>query len=287
MESRKNHVIVTAKELFQARGFNESSIKDIIQLCGISKGTFYNYFSSKNGFMIEYLKAAQQEEYERRNSLLEGNQTKDKDIFIQQILVRMEIGSEYTLRPIYEYAFHSKDKALKHFIDNRLISELGWMAKRLIDLYGEKIIPYATDGAVILHGLLQHMLYVWVTLTKEAPNKTLLAQYIMRRLDDMMANLAGTKDFFFRDVQLWAEEEDHPAATRALLIKELTACHQNLNEGDAELQQHISFMAEEMTLHEPRLHVLRSCLDASIALAGNEDVKKALQNMHPLLDTLK
>ena len=52
MNDRKQHVINKAHQLFIDKGFQATSIQDILDYSGISKGTFYNYFSSKNELLI-------------------------------------------------------------------------------------------------------------------------------------------------------------------------------------------------------------------------------------------
>src|SRR5690625_4216287 len=107
MEMRKRNVILTAKELYAKKGFQASSIQDIIDACNISKGTFYNYFASKNEFIIAYLNIAREEEFKRRSAMVNSGNQSNKNIFMKQVLVRIDIMSEFTLRPIYEATFHS------------------------------------------------------------------------------------------------------------------------------------------------------------------------------------
>ncbi|WP_442956966.1 TetR/AcrR family transcriptional regulator [Planococcus sp. MB-3u-03] len=45
----KQQIINAAHRLFIQKGYNASSIQDILDEAGISKGTFYNYFTSKSG----------------------------------------------------------------------------------------------------------------------------------------------------------------------------------------------------------------------------------------------
>lgn len=56
MNNRKMHVIQKAHQLFLEKGFQATSIQDILDYSGISKGTFYNYFSSKNELLISIFK---------------------------------------------------------------------------------------------------------------------------------------------------------------------------------------------------------------------------------------
>src|SRR5699024_8600266 len=113
MNEKKNHVIQVAKELFAEKGVSDYSVQDIIDKSGISKGTFYNYFSAKNTFYIAYLHAAKKDEEKRRAALIAGESASDKDVFAKQILTRVQINREYTLLPIFEIAFYSNDQALK------------------------------------------------------------------------------------------------------------------------------------------------------------------------------
>ena len=46
-ELRKDSILKTAEKLFFERGFDETSIQDILDVLSISKGGFYHYFESK------------------------------------------------------------------------------------------------------------------------------------------------------------------------------------------------------------------------------------------------
>lgn len=44
---RKNEILDAAQELFYSRGYEQTAVNSIIEKVGISKGTFYHYFQSK------------------------------------------------------------------------------------------------------------------------------------------------------------------------------------------------------------------------------------------------
>ena len=46
-EIRKNEILDAARKFFFQKGFNQTSVQDIINELGIAKGTFYHYFTSK------------------------------------------------------------------------------------------------------------------------------------------------------------------------------------------------------------------------------------------------
>lgn len=60
----RERIIDTAWKLFHEKGFSETTINDIIHEAGISKGTFYYYFRSKDN-MLDTLSVVLDTEYEK------------------------------------------------------------------------------------------------------------------------------------------------------------------------------------------------------------------------------
>src|SRR6185312_3572892 len=106
MNDRKRQVLLTAQRLFVEKGFSATSIQDILDESRISKGTFYNYFTSKNECLMAMLENARDEATVRRQELLIGRDISDKGILAEQILVRMRVNREQNLIPIFEAVFH-------------------------------------------------------------------------------------------------------------------------------------------------------------------------------------
>lgn len=55
MKSSKELIIDTAIEFFTTKGFDATSVHEICQAAGVSKGTFYYYFESKNALFQHLL----------------------------------------------------------------------------------------------------------------------------------------------------------------------------------------------------------------------------------------
>ncbi|MBA7572828.1 HTH-type transcriptional regulator BetI [subsurface metagenome] len=53
---RKNELLDTAQELFFAQGYEQTTVETIIQKVGVSKGTFYYYFKSKEDLLDKLVK---------------------------------------------------------------------------------------------------------------------------------------------------------------------------------------------------------------------------------------
>ncbi|AIQ52845.1 TetR/AcrR family transcriptional regulator [Paenibacillus sp. FSL R7-0331] len=46
-QERKNEILTVAMELFNSKGYEDTSVSEIVRKVGVSQGTFYNYFQSK------------------------------------------------------------------------------------------------------------------------------------------------------------------------------------------------------------------------------------------------
>jgi TetR/AcrR family transcriptional repressor of nem operon len=54
-QSTRDLLLEAGKEIFLARGYNNSGIEAIVQAVGVPKGSFYHYFGSKEAFGVEVL----------------------------------------------------------------------------------------------------------------------------------------------------------------------------------------------------------------------------------------
>src|SRR5690625_416306 len=180
MNYRKQEVILAAKRLFMEKGFTATSIQDILDSSDISKGTFYNYFTSKNECLIAILEYGHDEVLIRRRELLSGENPTDKSILIKQISTRFLVTDEHNLLPILQTVFYSDDPELKALVRNQHLEDLSWLSHRLIDIYSTDIKPYASDCAVMIHGIMQHMIHAWQASHKEVIDIEELITYTIR-----------------------------------------------------------------------------------------------------------
>jgi len=158
MNDRKQHVIDAARQLFIDKGFQATSIQDILNYSGISKGTFYNYFSSKNELLIALFKMIYKKIDHERNELLIGEDPANIDIFIKQVELQLKTNRANKLLFLFEEVLVSNDEELKQFIRNGQIRNLQWVYNRFIDIFGEGKKPYLLDCAIMFLGILLHNL---------------------------------------------------------------------------------------------------------------------------------
>lgn len=54
-EETKNRILISAQKLFHKKGFEGTSIREIVEDAGCAKGTFYLYFETKMDLLIYFL----------------------------------------------------------------------------------------------------------------------------------------------------------------------------------------------------------------------------------------
>ena len=62
-EERISQIVTAAEDVFTKKGFNEARMDDIAEETGLSKGTLYNYFKSKDDLIIAILDRIFQREF--------------------------------------------------------------------------------------------------------------------------------------------------------------------------------------------------------------------------------
>lgn len=154
--------------MFSENGFAQTSIQDILDEAQIAKGTFYNYFASKNECLIAILETVNEKAERRRIELAQGENKADENVLVSQIAVRLDMNRYHNLLAIFGSVACSDDNDLKAFFKKNQTKELNWIAKRLVDVFGEEEARHAVDHAVMLTGCI-HRSYVfgiWVRIQK-------------------------------------------------------------------------------------------------------------------------
>ncbi|MBW3113650.1 TetR/AcrR family transcriptional regulator [Bacillus sp. MCCB 382] len=144
---KRNAILESAVDLFAQHGYNQTSMQQIADSVGISKGSLYTIFQSKEDLIISIYEHYQQLVFERAFVVgLEGNLPPLKR-FAKQFQVQFEGILEYKsymkMHMRGETAKNSeKLAAMEHRMRGRLFS---WLESNLLEVYGEGITPYKWD----------------------------------------------------------------------------------------------------------------------------------------------
>ena len=289
MKNRKHQVLLTAQKLFIEKGFAATSVQDIINESKISKGTFYNYFSSKNECIISIIENAKEETDLKRREILIHQDLSNKGILIQQLIIRMEVYKERNLVPIFLVIFHSQDSELRDIIKKNHYEEVKWLAKRIVDVFGGKSRKSSVDSAVLLLGMIQQMQHPWTIRSKEVSSIELV-KYVMNRLDSLMPDLIESEEVMI-DSFVFNHFYDEVKITKDHVIQ-LIQSFKATNRKELKIQEVelIDFIIDELKNDSPRKFLLETVVNSFSNImydtAQTQEIKEISSNIWQVIDSL-
>ncbi|WP_347551181.1 TetR/AcrR family transcriptional regulator [Pseudalkalibacillus hwajinpoensis] len=272
MHDRKQHVIKMAHELFIDRGFQGTSIQDILDYSGISKGTFYNYFSSKNELLIALFKALYESMENSRDELLIGQDPSNLAIFIKQIEFQMNTNKKNKLVTLFEEVFVSNDEDLKQFLKDGQKRMLQWVFNRFLELFGEEKRPYLLDASIMFLGILHHNVKYYSVSNGSSADIYPVVRYSVERMVKIVedASASGVQLNKPEQMENWFPEGMRSDQTfQANLLKTIGSLKDKLQpkENYSESIERLDFVQDEL-LHSKKS---RKFLIESVLCSLRED----------------
>ncbi|MDR7236811.1 TetR/AcrR family transcriptional regulator [Neobacillus drentensis] len=301
MYNRKQNVIKMAHQLFIEKGYQATSIQDILDYSGISKGTFYNYFSSKNELLIGIYKTIYKQLEKDRNDLLIGRNPADIDIFIKQLELQMISNRKNKLIALYEEVLASNDADLKQYVQNARLKSLHWYFNRFIDIFGEEKKPYLLDCAIMFQGIIQHNLQYNRMANESGEKISRVVGYSVARLVKLVEEVAESGNQLHEPnlIEKWlpsCRKNDNGFKNQLLQLtgairKAVTKNLQDESEKEKHLEL-VDFIQEEL-LHRntPRKYLIESALStlkaSSIWKIDNSQLETLIEDYFKQLEEIE
>ena len=165
-EERKDQIMNAAEEVFSQKGFNDARMDDIAEETGLSKGTLYLYYKSKDDLIIAILERLFQREFKAFGKLDLASMSARDAIWVFVETTTKDIKLMMRLLPItYEFmglAFRNKlvQKTFKTYL-NYYMDLLIPVIQHGIDS-GEFSPGNAKEIAIAMGAVLEGTLLLWV-----------------------------------------------------------------------------------------------------------------------------
>ncbi|NYF25258.1 TetR/AcrR family transcriptional regulator [Sporosarcina sp. JAI121] len=190
MSDKKILIIEKASELFAKNGFDATSIQEITDACGISKGSFYLSFKSKESLLFSIFEYFSTKLIDRIGSIHQmdiGPRERFEQFFVIQF---EEIArySDFILMQMREQTNPINEEMMGIMNDMRRKTYEA-QESLLLELYGEDIIEHMTDLIVILGGITKGYIEI-IVFNKNSLNYVALAHYIVERIDSIVNGLS-------------------------------------------------------------------------------------------------
>ena len=274
MNKRKRHVADVALTLFIERGVQQTSIQEIIERANISKGTFYNYFASKTECIAAVLELLRYEAREYRLALEVGKDATDKELLIEQISVLIHTNEKRNLHVLFEGLLHSNEPELKNLVLQHRLIELRWIQERLQEVYPFSYEDQTYEAAVLVHGMIHHMLFV-LRVTNSAYTLKELVSTMFQYVEILLPNITTC---FINTSYLSVLEQ---TITRPVVMKEdlLQLVDDLLKQSlTLEQQQLLEAVQQEFLRETIRVTVLRALLPALSSSFSQTELERRVQH---------
>lgn len=164
-DQRKSQILNAAEDVFTKKGFDEARMNDIAEKTGLSKGTLYLYFKSKDDLIVAILDRIFQNEFRQLENMQQTEASASEAIWKLTDTIARDIVRLLRLIPIvYGFlalAFRNKyvQRALKDYI-NRYLNILIPIIQRGIDS-GEFRQVDAREVAIAASAIIEGTILLW------------------------------------------------------------------------------------------------------------------------------
>lgn len=264
MKDRKQVVIESTIQLFTEKGYQHTSVQDILDRANISKGTFYNYFSSKNECLKAVLEQNRRERDVLKEEILVGQKMNDVEILVDQLMASLRIKEKYNLMPLFREISFLHDEELQKILADHRFHEITWLKNRLYDIYGEDGKPYYYECAVIFFGTFQYLSFYWNLATNTTIDIKKVICRSLRYVENFLPEMIACGEVFLdpKDMYLIESEFETKMVTKDMILEKLGKFDKNMS--TVELPQQsielTSLLLEEMGRQKPRISVLEIML---------------------------
>ena len=188
MNERKISLIESGMKLFAEKGYHNTSVQEIVTEAGISKGSFYLYFKSKEEFITKSFHYFHTELTKRIKKVIAENHP-PQDSLAKQITV------------VTEYIFTYKNYIIMHLREDITIGQnteelfkrirlenFEWLRENIKNIYGDKINPYLIDSIIQMEGLM-NAYFQWIVFDYLQVDQTKIGAFLVERLDDTVQGM--------------------------------------------------------------------------------------------------
>ncbi|WP_042347448.1 TetR/AcrR family transcriptional regulator [Bacillus massiliigorillae] len=259
MQTKKDIIIDCAQQLFLEKGYFTTSVQEIIEASGISKGTFYNYFHSKSDLVLALLHHIKGKIKLEREIIQQKGCVNNKEILIEQIATKMKLHKKKRVFSLYEALVLEDNQSLKKFIWEDHVNEVLWLSERMMQVYGNEIRDHAYDLATSFLGSLHHQLRVADMIRLEDVKLYNFINYNLSCIEYCLPHIIEHKKVLLDEMSFqvfkpiyWDNSENIKKRINDI-VDHILHSTTDLN---SEVTELLDFISTELYAETPRLHVV-------------------------------
>lgn len=290
---KQEQIIKIAMQLFATKGSASTSMQEIAELCGISKGSLYLLFKSKEElersiFLYCYRMIRDPLLREEQDSQRTPREKLKKQIEI--LLSHLYELREFLQRQFQEGTGKGFNAELPEWLRRNNASFLRWFQVKMETLYGKDILPYTGDLCIVGHGLINS--YIAVIFRQDTSlSISDMADHLMNLMDIIVSGLLTRKQTPLITSAIlanWmADHEDNKRKNPMLLIKDMKTIVQKSEnitpQEKADSLESLTILEGEVLMPHPRKVIIQGML---LNLQTCSELTSELEEMKRLLPSL-
>lgn len=271
MSDKRANILAKTLDLYRAQGIKSTTMQQVAEAAGVSKGALYLHFASKSALTIAAMEFLDDGLVGQVNQILERQDLSPREQLIAQIRFQFEtlredqqLTTEFWQEAGLQLDEHVVSLAEKIRLTWQLIQE-----KFLLRAYGERVKPYVIDLSVMLSGALNEYaslaILQGITLDDEPA-----AAFLVFAMDQLVAGLEREQPQPFMNETLFAHRNQVVAKLaeerRKRLFEALADIKHHFLELDltdseaADLQAVLDLLARELAEPEPNRMLVQGLL---------------------------
>lgn len=290
MEEKRLQVIESAIGFFSEKGYFYTSMEDIAKDCGISKGSLYKLFNSKEELLIQLFEFNHEKMMQRAKTLPFDGSLTEKEILKKLIVVELEgaLENKDFFNIIYKSlpeAIHQKTFVLLKKIRTEMVN----LHKHiLLRIYGEKVKNGIWDLVITFQGVIKEFIFL-INREEKQVDFEQVASYIADFLEAAIEYLPERKpvltDQLMNDYETAGLTND-PLTWDEKRIAASSWIKTRIKEADFEREKKEQFLSslemldEELKKSDPRPFLIAALL---AYLKEAPEIKKAVIQLEALL----
>ncbi|MRH43747.1 TetR family transcriptional regulator [Aquibacillus halophilus] len=270
MKDKQFEIMKSAIKLFSKKGYFSTSMQEIAEDCGISKGSLYKYFESKEELLVKVFEYNHDKMIQRAKFISSNQSLTPKETLRQLIVIEIEgiVENKDYFNLISKSLPIDKNKQFKPLMQRIRAEMLTWHKDTLIQVYGSKIEAIVWDLVIALQGIVKEFIYLRILDQKKVESE-LVADFVVFSMDAIVgqeqAKIAPVlTDVMMEDYQLMTDKIH--LTTEDQILELLNQIEEKIKPIRAEgedkegLYSSVLLLKEEVLKKEPRLFLIDSLL---------------------------
>ncbi|MFL8800151.1 MULTISPECIES: TetR/AcrR family transcriptional regulator [unclassified Clostridioides] len=209
MTDKQRLIITIAQRIFDQKGFQNTSILDIVKECKMSKATFYKHFETKEIFICEIINYYDEKFLEIIYSINENKDIPSSEKLRRKIIAVWEnIFSRTTINTYIRENFSEAQRNTTSKLQKKTRANLLNEYKlSLFDNYGDKIENNIFDLVFLLDALIHQFTYI-IHIQKREVNVYFIAEFTIQILDLVVENINNLNPLIEKSMFLYEQEDE-------------------------------------------------------------------------------